>query len=122
MDTISFTSDKLSYSAEDSLVFKNNPEKFNFNPFVSQLKPVENDPIHQLFVKKHETSVNNSIDNSYSEQYNCVDIAELEEFCLKYGIIGVNFGNMNPKQTLNMLKRKMGIKEEHIVKKELLKG
>lgn len=42
-------------------------------------------------------------------QYNESDVKELEEFCTKHGILGINFKNMNPKAILNMLKSKMGV-------------
>jgi hypothetical protein len=38
----------------------------------------------------------------------------LEEFCKSHGILGVNFKNMNPKAVLNMLKNKIGVKEEKL--------
>ena len=43
------------------------------------------------------------------EEYNKSDVEELESFCKKYGILGVNFGRMNPRAVLQMLKSKMGI-------------
>jgi len=52
------------------------------------------------------------------------DVVALEEFCRKYGIVGVNFGNMSPRSTLKMLKGKMGIVDNPIQCEErrILKG
>lgn len=51
-------------------------------------------------------------------EHNQEDVKELEEFCTKYGILGLNFKNMNPKAILNMLKSKMGVLDtESILKK-----
>ena len=56
-------------------------------------------------------------------QYDQSDIVELEEFCSKHGILGVNFGRMSPRSTLNMLKSRMGIRDSlDGSKKILLKG
>lgn len=58
--------------------------------------------------------------------HNEEDIKELEEFCQKHGILGVNFKNMNPKAILNMLKSKMGVIDtESLIKnsnKKILNG
>lgn len=54
---------------------------------------------------------------SYDEK----DMRELEEFCQKRGIIGVNFNSMSPRAILNMLKGKMGMTEQ-TTKKGLLNG
>ena len=35
--------------------------------------------------------------NDPVQQYDPKDIQELEEFCQQYGIMGFNFGKMNPK-------------------------
>jgi hypothetical protein len=50
--------------------------------------------------------------NADVQQYDVKDIQALEEFCQEYGIMGFNFGKMNPKSALRMLKGKMGIREE----------
>ena len=49
--------------------------------------------------------------NTPVEQYDPNDIRELETFCANHGIIGFNFGRMNPKTALRMLKSKMGVVE-----------
>ena len=57
--------------------------------------------------------------------FNDNDIKELESFCHKYGIIGFNCGNMNPKAALRLLKMRMGIPNEEkpiVENKSLLKG
>ena len=82
--------------------------------------PVESDPIHAMMVKKKEQQENPTVVN-----FDINDIQELEDFCMKYGIVGVGSG-MNPKATLSMLKKKMGIidtKRESVTsKKQLLNG
>lgn len=76
------------------------------------------DMIHSLLIKRKFDS-----EICIPTQYDQKDVEELEEFCLKHGIFGVNFGKMNPKSILSMLKSKMGIRDcvtEN--KKILLKG
>jgi len=51
--------------------------------------------------------------------YDEADMMELQEFCRQRGIIGVNFGGMCPRQTLNMLKGRMGIREQTTSRKIL---
>lgn len=69
----------------------------------------EFDPYKILLQKKfNQTNPSEIPTISYNED----DIKELEEFCKKHGILGVNFKNMNPKSVLNMLKNKIGIREE----------
>ena len=58
--------------------------------------------------------------NAEVTQYDPKDIQALEEFCQQYGIMGFNFGKMNPKSALQMLKNKMGIVEKVNNKKMLL--
>ena len=55
-----------------------------------------------------------------TEQYDPAELSELEEFCRKHGIIGINIGK-SPRQTLAMLKGRMGIREQ-TVKRGLLNG
>jgi hypothetical protein len=58
--------------------------------------------------------------NAEITQYDLKDIQELEEFCQQYGVMGFNFGKMNPKSALRMLKNKMGVVEKVSNKKMLL--
>jgi hypothetical protein len=58
--------------------------------------------------------------NADVEQYDVKDIQALEEFCQQYGIMGFNFGKMNPKSALRMLKGKMGIVDEKVNNKKIL--
>jgi hypothetical protein len=58
--------------------------------------------------------------NAEVEQYDPKDIQALEEFCQQYGIMGFNFGKMNPKSALRMLKGKMGIIDEKVSNKKML--
>lgn len=60
--------------------------------------------------------------NTPIQEYDPKDIQELEEFCTKYGVVGFNFGTMNPKAALRMLKSQMGVKEEKVTPKAMLFG
>ena len=89
------------------------------NPFAS----IANyDPIHAMFLKRKKQEVD-GVDLTVKE-HNMDDVVALEEFCRKYGIVGVNFGNMSPRSTLKMLKGKMGIVDNPIQCEErrILKG
>jgi hypothetical protein len=55
-------------------------------------------------------------------QYSEEDMRELQEYCQKRGIIGVNFGNRNPKAILQMLKARMGERGEPTLKRGILHG
>lgn len=66
----------------------------------------EFDPYKLLLKRKQQQDDPTYIPNI---EHNPEDVKELEEFCKKYGILGVNFKNMNPKAILNMLKSKMGV-------------
>ena len=55
-------------------------------------------------------------------EYNEDDMRELQEYCAKRGILGVNFGNRNPKAVLQMLKARMGERSEPTIKRGLLNG
>lgn len=55
-------------------------------------------------------------------QYDGNDMKELQEYCQKHGILGVNFGNRNPRAVLQMLKARMGERSEPINKRGLLNG
>jgi len=63
--------------------------------------------------------------NPNIQEFDPQDVDDLEQFCKSRGIIGVNFGGMNPKQVLNMLKGKTGFPSESkqgITKKTILHG
>lgn len=51
---------------------------------------------------------------AYSEE----DMKELQDYCAKRGIIGINFNGMNPQAVLKMLKAKMGERNEQTVSKK----
>ena len=53
-------------------------------------------------------------------QVNLDDVKELEDFCKKHNIIGVNFGVNNPKAVLERLKKSIGY-VDHTPKKQLLR-
>jgi hypothetical protein len=69
---------------------------------------------YQAMLRRKQSSVSDESGyiNADVEQYDVKDIQALEEFCQQYGIMGFNFGKMNPKSALRMLKGKMGIREE----------
>ena len=77
---------------------------------------------YQAMLRRKQSNV--SDDSGYInvevQQYDPKDIQALEEFCQQYGIMGFNFGRMNPKSALQMLKNKMGIVEKVNNKKMLL--
>ncbi len=77
---------------------------------------------YQAMLRRKQSNVSNEggYINAEVEQYDPKDIQALEEFCQQYGIMGFNFGKMNPKSTLRMLKNKMGIVEKVNNKKMLL--
>jgi hypothetical protein len=55
-------------------------------------------------------------------EYDPRDVQELEEFCRQYNILGFNFGKMNPKAALSMLKKKVGVVNEQKSNKIILRG
>jgi len=80
------------------------------------------DPVALMAKRKQQQDSGNNIPLvNYSEN----DIADLESFCRKYGILGFNCGNMHPRAALRMLKIRMGIPNEEkpiVENKSLLKG
>jgi len=77
---------------------------------------------YQAMLRRKQSNVDTDTGyiNDPVQQYDPKDIQELEEFCQQYGIMGFNFGKMNPKSALRMLKGKMGIVEKVNNKKMLL--
>ena len=61
---------------------------------------------YQAMLRRKQSNVSNEggYINAEVEQYDPKDIQALEEFCQQYGIMGFNFGKMNPKSALKMLK------------------
>jgi hypothetical protein len=62
---------------------------------------------------------------SYNQEpaaYNADDINELQEYCQRHGILGVNFANRNPRAVLQMLKARMGERSEPTIKRGILNG
>jgi hypothetical protein len=70
--------------------------------------------------KQSNVSDDSGYINADVQKYDPKDIQALEEFCQQYGIMGFNFGRMNPKSALQMLKNKMGVVEKINNKKMLL--
>jgi hypothetical protein len=77
---------------------------------------------YQAMLRRKQSSVSDDSGyiNADVQQYDPKDIQALEEFCQQYGIMGFNFGRMNPKSALQMLRNKMGIVEKVNNKKMLL--
>ena len=56
-------------------------------------------------------------------EYNDADMNELQDYCSKRGILGVNFNGRDPKSILRMLKSRMGDRTSiNETKKGLLNG
>ena len=56
-------------------------------------------------------------------EYNDADMNELQDYCSKRGILGVNFNGRDPKSILRMLKARMGDRTSiNETKKGLLNG
>ncbi len=77
----------------------------------------EFDPYKLLLKQKSLSDDPKRIPKVYFDE---CDIKALETFCNQHGIMGMNFGNMDPKAVLRMLKTKMGVLEEVSDKKMLL--
>ena len=79
------------------------------------------DPYQAMLRRKQSTMSDESgYINADVQQYDPKDIEALEEFCQQYGIMGFNFGKMNPKSALKILKGKMGIIDEKVSNKKML--
>ena len=79
---------------------------------------------YQAMLRRNQSNMPNESGyiNAEITQYDPKDIRELEEFCQQYGVMGFNFGKMNPKSALRMLKGKMGIREEKPTPRTVLFG
>ena len=79
---------------------------------------------YQAMLRRKQSNVSDESEyiNAEVPQYDPKDIQELEEFCQQYGIMGFNFGKMNPKAALRMLKGRMGVQEEKTLPKTMLFG
>lgn len=79
---------------------------------------------YQAMLRRKQSNVSDESGyiNTEVQQYDVKDIQALEEFCQQYGIMGFNFGKMNPKSALRMLKGKMGIVDEKVNIKKILLG
>jgi hypothetical protein len=77
---------------------------------------------YQAMLRRKQSNVSDEIGyiNTEVQQYDPRDVQELEEFCQQYGIMGFNFGKMNPKAALSMLKKKVGVVSEHKSNKIIL--
>lgn len=90
--------------------FTEYPEMPSLLDRISQ-RPVVNDGAfdpHQLMIKKKLTDSGVNIPR---QSWPDKDVKTLEDFCLKYGIIGFNCGKMSPIAALAMLKQKLGVIE-----------
>lgn len=93
--------------------------QFNLMRNGGQIKPYEVGPNDfdpaKIFIKrknKLDYLDNQTFTNQFEINFDPSELKELEDFCKSRGIIGVNFGNMHPKQVLNMLRSKTGIPQE----------
>lgn len=84
-------------------------EKFGVNTN-SKSDGVSLNDINSLLKGKNKKQITTS--NTEKLVFDKNDEKELEDFCKKHGIMGVDFGNKNPKQILEMLKRHMGLSNE----------
>ena len=77
---------------------------------------------YQAMLRRKQSNIQDETEyiNTPVQEYDPKDIQALEEFCQQYGILGFDFGTMNPKSALKMLKNKMGIVEKVSNKKMLL--
>lgn len=66
------------------------------------------DPYKSMIDRKNGNYVPQEDIKSWPEE----DIKNLEDFCKKYGLIGVSCGKMPPSVVLHMLKQKMGVLDE----------
>lgn len=73
--------------------------------------PNEFDPYQALLKRKKQQD---SGELPPVKDINPDDLYELQQFCQTHGIVGFNFGKMNPKAALQMLKSRMGIRETPI--------
>ena len=85
------------------------PSRNAFDPYQAMLRR-----------KQSNTQDETGYINAEVQQYDPKDIQALEEFCQQYGIVGFNYGRINPQSALQMLKNKMGIVEKVSNKKMLL--
>jgi hypothetical protein len=70
--------------------------------------PPEFDPYQALLKRKKQQD---SGELPPIKDINPDDLYELQQFCQLHGIVGFNCGKMNPKTALQMLKSRMGIRE-----------
>ena len=77
---------------------------------------------YQAMLRRKQSNVSDESGyiNTDIQQYDVKDVQELEEFCRQYNILGFNFGKMNPKAALSMLKKKVGVVSEHKSNKIML--
>ena len=114
-----------------------NESWFSTNSMIPSIKPngharpdLSADDINALL--KGRTFGNKQVENDQFpqnniqpiEQYDSSEMKELEEFCQKRGIVGINFNGMRPSAVLRMLKAKTGFQqsEQQVSKKGLIHG
>jgi hypothetical protein len=64
---------------------------------------------YKMMVNKKVSDEGAPIDTSNTIKWPEEDVKALEDFCLKYGIVGYNCGRMSPVAALSMLKSQFGI-------------
>lgn len=99
-----------------------NTDSISSNPIQNYSTNSEIDP-YQILLKRKKQKDSGELPTV--KDIDPDDLHELSQFCQKHGIVGFNCGRMNPRAALQMLKTKMGIKEDPIFnnnKKNILFG
>jgi hypothetical protein len=78
------------------------------------------DPVELLLKRKKQRDDLENGELPEVEPYKDEDVKSLEDFCKKHGIGGFNFGRMNPKAALAMLKGQMGMSTDVIASMEAM--
>jgi hypothetical protein len=103
---------------------QNMPAFQNFMSRGTEIAASQNDPIYQMLVRRKKNGEDTQLPPT--QEFPQEDIDALSDFCQKNGIFGFNFGRMNPKAALMMLKSKMGVPMHNEVSvqqtRQLIKG
>lgn len=77
----------------------------------------------QLNLLLNKTKISSDEFIPSEKTYNQSDVKELEDYCTRMNILGVNFGNRDPREVLRMLKGRLEPhKQLNENKKQLLQG
>jgi len=80
------------------------------------------DPYQSILNRQKNNNDIKAIDDDPIKSYDEEDLIALENFCRKHNILGFNCGTMSPRAALTFLKRKMGVRESDISKRQVLNG